>query len=620
MSTLFSKIPTNSQVPPHKRHVLTLEERVNILKYLDSHPNESMNEVCLRFSSNPRTLRRIQDKRETLLNLPAGDKRLSRTRITKGNCLQVEQCVLRWMDLAYFYKQDITNSTLQNRAKFFFFLIQKYIPEIPFLAASNGWINRFKLRNAIDLKELNQASLDYFSIELSSVRTSLQHTISSYPFEDIFSLSTTMLYYSFIATASYPDPFGSGFSLPPSERITLLLCTNSSATETVPPCAVVTPEDYSSSKRQYFSKVPGQSGRLCTESFLCWLGYFNSFIKQRPVVLILDYTFFNYFSNSNLSSVYPNINFSFLPQRHAYALQPLNLGVIDHFKSLYRASLLEEILSIRTCPSETEISNFGIGQEQALNLVSKVWSQLPLPAIQLSWKLTSFMPPEFGSLLSAEGLSFANPFHLVLNSNPHLYSFILADQNADQVNLDKDGCFPAESEMLFVEEVVSIYLESNSMSSEFKPNVQLVTKSVYNDNRFRLSTRKNSQTLGDGGDFSIDSLSCFHDLHPFKGSALSESPNCSIQTQLVGLQPFQNTYSTTSHSMLHLESMAPFMMGVGAMSLKPHLPDPVQIQNVDMLLKMLKEQLNTDFGAPSDVTAALDMVSQYVHQFDLQPS
>lgn len=619
MSTLLTKISSNSQVPSHKRHVLTLEERVNILKYLDSHPNEPMNEVCMRFSSNPRTLRRIQDKRETLLNLPAGDKRLSRTRITKGNCLQVEQCVLKWMDLAYFYKQDITNSTLQNRAKFFFSVIQKYIPELPFLAASNGWINRFKLRNALDLKELNSSSLDFFSMELTSVRASLQQTVSSYHYEDVFSLSTTMLYYSFLATASYPNPTGSSYFLPPSERITLLVCTNSSTTETIPPCAVVTPENFSNTKRQYVSKVVGQSGRLCTESFLSWLSYFNSYIKQRHVLLILDYTFFKYFSNSNIYSLYPNINFRFLPQQHANALQSLNLGVIDHFKSLYRSSLLEEIISLRSCPTEMEISNFVINQEQALNMIYKVWSQIPLHVIQLSWKLTSFMPSGFASGLSAENMSFPNPFHLVLNSNPYLYSFILADQHADQVNLDKDGRFPTESEMLFVDEVVSYYFESQPISNDTKSSNQFTVKIESNENQLHLTTGKGPQTLENRGDFSIDSLTCFHDLHSFKGSVLTGSPNCSMQTQLVGLQSYQDTYSNPAH-MFGIDHMTPFMVDIGSMSLKPHIPNSVQIQNADMLLKMLREQLNTDFGAPSDVTAALDMVSQYVHQFDLPPS
>ncbi|KAJ9081292.1 Tigger transposable element-derived protein 4 [Entomophthora muscae] len=222
----------------HKRHVLTLKERVAVLKYLDSHPKATTTEVCHLFSSNPRTIRRIQDKRETLLNLPDGDKRLSRTRFTKGTCLPVEACVLKWMDLAHLSKRNITNLTLQSRAKFFFALIKSYLPNLPFLAASNGWINRFKVRNSINLKVLMSESETFFAQELVPVREKIHSSLRSYMPQNIFSLSMSMLYFSFIPTPKYPFPRGSKAHSPPSERVNLILCSNSDASEKLTPSII----------------------------------------------------------------------------------------------------------------------------------------------------------------------------------------------------------------------------------------------------------------------------------------------------------------------------------------------------------------------------------------------
>ncbi|KAJ9052507.1 hypothetical protein DSO57_1039703 [Entomophthora muscae] len=599
MSSIYKKSPDSHQSNVNKRHVLTLEERVAVLKYLDSHPNASMDEVCLRFSSNPRTLRRIQDKRETLLNLPAGDKRLSRTRFTKGNCLPVEFCVLRWMDLAHFNKLNVTNHTLQNRAKYFFSLVKNYLPQVPFLAASNGWINRFKVRNSIDLKDLNRESSSYFSQELAPKRVAIQNTLSKYSLEDVFVLSTTVLFYSFLPTLSNPVPRGSNPQLPPSERISLFLCSNASGKEKLFPSVVVPSSSImEGSEDIHVSLFSNASGRIDSDSCHYWLESFHRYVNGRRVALVLDYTFSLYFSALSVTSLYPNLELVFLPQRHSLALQPFNLGITDVFKTEYRVCLAKTAFEHCSGGSEEDFVSFNITQPRAIALIEKAWSALAPSAIQLSWKASGLLPSHLVQEISELDLTLPDPIHSFLSLHPQLYSVFVNFNACDRINLDRDGSFPTEAEILIVEEAVSWLLDAQSSvpdvklfqvpitpTEDFCPG-QMIPRYDFDQNYTR-----------DTHEFPFNDISYFPVFTPLPNPTINEE--------------YQPPYMMEEHNTFPREPS--HFNGAETQSL---ISRNIQIQNVDMLLGLLRNQLCSSFDAPENITAALDLISQYVHRHD----
>lgn len=597
-STILKKHPNPTQNPTSKRHVLTLEERVAVLKYLDSHPNATMSEVCIRFASNPRTLRRIQDKRETLLNLPEGDKRLSRTRFTKGNCQPVELCVLRWMDLAHFNKLNITNLTLQNRAKHFFSLVRNYIPQVPFLAASNGWINRFKVRNSIDLKGLNRESASYFSQKLAPKRAAIQETLSKYSLDDVFVLSTTVLFYSYLPTISNPNPRGSSPKLPPSDRFSLFLCVNATGTQKIFP-SVVVPGTFSpeNEERLLAGLIKSHSGRIDAESYLSWLDSFHRFVDGRRILLVLDHMLYKYFSGASAASLYPNIEFVFLPQCHSLLLQPFNLGITEVLKTEYRTCLARETLSCTNYISEQAFNSFQISQARAVTLIEQAWSNISTSIIQFSWKASGILPTHLALEFPEQEPSFADPFREFLDSQPQLYSFLGSFDSCDRINCDRDGSFPTEAEILVVEEAVSYLFDLQPSLSEGK---------IYN-----CPTVSNENVCPEQ---LIPGLAFDPTYHEGEGFPYNELDYLTV-------------FPPLPDPPIHEEYQVPFMakdsFGIPNDSFRPVEPEPftlvpksIEVQNVDMLLSLLRNQLCTSFDVPENVTSALDLISQYVHRYD----
>lgn len=614
-STILPKIHRSPhEHVSHKRHVLTLEERIAVLKYLEEHPKASISEVCSRFASNPRTVRRIQDKRDTLLTLSAGDKRLSRTRLTKGTCLPVESCVLKWMDLALFSKFSITNHTLQNRAKFFFSMVKKYIPKVAPLSASNGWINRFKVRNAIDLKELNKLGLESFSRELAPFREGLFNVIHHYSTNDIFTFTTTVLFHSFIPTINHTSPKDSDAYSSPA-HLSLYLCSNASGSEKSPP-SILTPFSFIKNDGLNVNVIKSSTGRISSQCFKSWLCYFSNFINNnRRVLLILDYDYMKICSEVQAANLYPNIEFKFLPQFHSNQVQPFNFGILSCFKSFYRANLIGEAMSQKEFPTEDDFSSFNIPDSQALKLVHDAWLQVPSSIIKLAWNYSGLLPTSHTPEINSDYMNYPDPFCMLLNAYPYIYSIVCNYDKVEQVHMDNDGYFPTEYEVLIVEQVVESFLESHPLR-ETKPenidNLELKPE-------FPLHINTTCEMLpGDSKEFLnfpleelnyIDNLTSFSQPQDFR-----DPVSCAVQASLFTMD--HSTFCQSDSGVISPEFIAPYFANMGNFSSCPSLPSSDQIQNVDMLLQLLKSHLSSGFGAPSDITAALDFVSQYVHQFD----
>jgi len=396
----------------------------------------------------------------------------------------------------------------------------------------------------------------------------------------------------------------------------MYLCCNASGSEKLPPSVISSPNQM---HRDGFpvNLIESSTGKISSQCFKTWLCSFSGYINQnRRALLILDPTFHQVCSTIPTAELYPNIEFKFLPQFHYNHVQPFNFGIMSCFKSFYRSGLIGEVIGQKEYPTEEDFSSMLISERHAHRLINDSWTQVSSSVIQSAWNASELLPSSHAFDIPPEYLNLPDPLYMVLSAYPYLYSIIRNYDEVDQIHLDNDGQFPTEFEALVVEEVVASYLESNP-TQEIKLEHQSDCYEIKPD--FTLSADTNSDAHGDSKNFinlSLKDISYIENLtslDQFPG--FREPVSCTVQANCSSAVDTVNCFQSNS-SVISPELTAPYFVDIDGLSVYPNLPSTDQIQNVDMLLQLLKSHLNSGFGAPSDITAALDFVSQYVHQFD----
>ncbi|KAJ9081293.1 hypothetical protein DSO57_1016158 [Entomophthora muscae] len=239
-----------------------------------------------------------------------------------------------------------------------------------------------------------------------------------------------------------------------------------------------------------------------------------------------------------------------------------------------------------------------------LRIVQDSWLKVPTSVVQLAWDLTGLIP-HFKPKFNLGAVELSDPFRMLANSHPGVYALIGGYGLADQVHLENDGKFPTEAELLIVEEAVAWYLyhRENYPAKKDASHTTVIVKEAC----ISLSTQSTNSQSSEMSltEFNLENNSCF----------LGQGTNC-LDGQ--AYQEISLACNISNQSFGQCSDILPALSDYGEVSIFPLGPSPNQIQNVDMLLQLLRNHLSTDFGAPVDVTSALDYVSHFVHQFDYQ--
>ncbi|KAG8230231.1 hypothetical protein J437_LFUL010859, partial [Ladona fulva] len=222
--------------------------------------------------------------------------------------------------------------------------------------ASNGWLNRFRIRHKIEFKASND-SLSIRKERDTEWTSKIRKIMQGFALGDVFNAVKTVLFYLAIPEKKCFDETNSVGVKVAEKFLTIFLCASMTG-EKLKPLVV-----WEGSNPQCLKGVTkrslGVSWKcvsklwMTTDIVTDWLRELDQEMKfqERKILLFID----NATSHPHINL--ENIQLVFFPSNLTSASQPLNHGVIQNFKVKYRQLLLNHLIAnLDYNPSAQELS------------------------------------------------------------------------------------------------------------------------------------------------------------------------------------------------------------------------------------------------------------------------
>ncbi|UYV74636.1 hypothetical protein LAZ67_12000351 [Cordylochernes scorpioides] len=256
--------------------------------------------------------------------------------------------------------------------------------------ASNGWLEKFKVRRNIAFKRLHGEA---GSVDANSVATwkggIIPSLLAKYSPQDIFNADETGLFYKLLPNQTMTirgEKCEGGKKS--KERITVLVCCNMDGSEKLPLLYIGKyrrprcfhgmniPSNY------HFNKKAWMTGAIFTD----WLKKLDQIFKrrERKILLILDNC-----PAHQIPEGLQNIEIRFLPALTTSALQPCDMGIIKALKDQYRKRMITYLL---TCMEEKK--NAQVHLLFAISWLDAAWVGVSSSTIKNCFSHSGFVMDE----------------------------------------------------------------------------------------------------------------------------------------------------------------------------------------------------------------------------------
>ena len=197
-----------------KRCDLTLQEKLDIISYHEMNKGKTQNELASYFSTNDKTINRttiskiIKQKEELVKKSKREYDYLHMKRERETYYPTIENALLLWFSQARQLGLAITEDLLKLKAMEIKECLLEVLqtPEekekLSHFSASNGWIYRFRKRNAIKSRFLSGESSSVNTDYEELGRKELMEETKNYNAEDIFNADETALYFRIMPSIS----------------------------------------------------------------------------------------------------------------------------------------------------------------------------------------------------------------------------------------------------------------------------------------------------------------------------------------------------------------------------------------------------------------------------------
>ena len=249
---------------------------------------------------------------------------------------------------------------------------------------SNGWVQRFKLRNNISLRkyegEASSANVPAINIELLKIK----EEINKYNLDDVLNFDECALFYRLEPDKTLATKRLSGRKKN-KERITIGLCSNAAGTTKLKPIVIGKCKCFKCFKNVNIKNM----GILYTYNASAWMtgiifrDWLSSLdkkfrIKKRNILLIIDNASCLNINNLELT----NIKVLFLPPNTTSHLQPLDNGIIAAVKKRYKT---KQILYIIKQLENNVLAPEKISLLQAIKMFKQSWDEITDNTIMNCW-------------------------------------------------------------------------------------------------------------------------------------------------------------------------------------------------------------------------------------------
>lgn len=345
-----------------KNKCLSISEKKRVIQAVEE--GQVKKDVAKQFGISPSTLSMILKKKDCIV----GSALIAnRKRSRQGEFPRLEDCLVKWIHQCRGQNVPVGGFMLKEKAKSFAQSLG-----ITQFSASEGWLSNFKKRHGITFKKMcgESASVD-ISI-CSQWVNKLNQLLDGYEPRNIFNTDETGLFYKCLPdrTLTFKDEKCHGGKLS-KERLTVLLACNMDGSQKLKPLIIgkyAKPRCFKGIKSLPATYNSNKKSWMTTELFNEWLTSVNTDMKKekRKILLFLD----NCTVHNNPPPL-DHVKLIFFPANTTSRLQPLDQGIIQNFKTLYRKEIVYLVLD-----SIEQDEKLNISVLTAIIVIDKAWKNV----------------------------------------------------------------------------------------------------------------------------------------------------------------------------------------------------------------------------------------------------
>lgn len=316
----------------------------------------------------------------------------------------VDRAVLTWFQNARSRKISISGTMLREKAAD----ISKVVdPDTKFLA-SDGWLNKFTARHSITFKTLSGEGAGVDLIAAKSWKADVENICGGYAPENIYNFDESGLFYKSTPKKSYMLTSEMAQGDKNSKlRLTVALMANF-AGQKEPPIIIgnaARPRAFGRINIETAFNLFWRSNKKAWMTTILFTEFLKRFdrkmvLEGRKVLLFLD----NATSHADIQL--KNVRLVFFPPNMTSDVQPLDQGIIQCFKLLYRKQLMNHLVSnldgnVFELPEEL----VKVTALDALGWIEQAWKDVSSETIQKCFKRCGFVAPINPTIQTLESTS-----------------------------------------------------------------------------------------------------------------------------------------------------------------------------------------------------------------------
>lgn len=373
-----------------KLKALTYAEKLNAIEAVKN--GLKRKDVAVQFGIHESTLSIILKKETELLKRQESGESLLCKRRRIAEFPNLEQCLFTWFKQCRNKNISVSGPILKEKAEEF----AKSL-EIRNFKASNGWLENFKKRHDLAFKKVCGESASVSKEVCTEWKSQLESFLNGYDPNDVFNADETGLFFKCLPdkTLTFKNEKCHG-GKHSKERLTILLCTNSTGTEKFKPLMIgksKKPRCFAGCRSLPLDYEANKKAWMTGELFKKWLINTDKqmITAKRKILLFID--------NCTAHDVPPlkAIKVKFLPANTTSQLQPLDQGIIKNFKTFYRKEVVKKMI---TDMERNTVSSINV--LQAMRMVDKAWRSVTSNAVKNCFKACGF-PVQVQENIEEEG-------------------------------------------------------------------------------------------------------------------------------------------------------------------------------------------------------------------------
>lgn len=385
----IARIPFSQEQTKQTR--LSIEDRVKIVKRLDN--GEKGTDLAREYKISRSAITFIKKSKEYLIKQRSAlimcQGQTSKKRCTGVENSPLEQALYEWFLHKKSIGESVTGTMLQEKA----IELNKMLNGTSNFKGTNGFISKFKKRHSIGSSTVHGEKASASKNANTFCREFIKYIMDNkIPLDKVYNAKETVLYWktlpSKILTSNEheaPDRESE------KEKVTLIVCTNATGSHKLP--ILIVGDAYNCFENVRLSSIIyTRQNNACMDKQLMLTWYQEIFLPEIEAVhnssteqcLLLLENAPNYPSLEELNSISEQCQVICLPS-NATSLIPMDQGVIEKLKKVYRKYFLRVILTAETAEDVQKLLK-SLDMLKCCHLISDAWDEVAEVVIKDSWK------------------------------------------------------------------------------------------------------------------------------------------------------------------------------------------------------------------------------------------